>query len=74
MKQIYKKFATDKAFKSHKKKREENDKDYNHEASYMNTLLCDFENKILQVIYKALNSPKTCVLCFPFRPSSRSVP
>ena len=64
MKQIYKKFATDKAFKSHKKKREENDKDYNHEASYMNTLLCDFENKILQVIYKALNSPKTCVLCF----------
>ena len=64
MKQIHKKFATDKAFKSHKKKREENDVDYNHEASYMNTLLCDFENKILQVIYKALNSPKECVLCF----------
>jgi hypothetical protein len=49
MKKIHKNFATDKAFKSHKKKREENDLDYNHEASYMNTLLCDFENKILQV-------------------------
>ena len=52
----------------HKKKREaqpgDQAKTYNHEASYMNTLLCDFENKILQVIYKALNSPKECVLCF----------
>jgi hypothetical protein len=30
----------------------------------MNTLLCDFENKILQTIYKALGSPKNCVMCF----------
>ena len=61
---IHKKFSTDKAFKTHKKKRIANDIDYNHEASYMNTLLCDFENKILQTIYKALNSPKDCILCF----------
>ena len=64
MKNIHLQFAKDPAFKLHKKKRVENNNDYNNEASYMNTLLCDFENKILQSIYKGLGSPKDCVLCF----------
>ena len=64
LKNIHNQFAKDPAFKIHKKKRVENNNDYNHEASYMNTLLCDFENKILQSIYKGLGSPKNCVLCF----------
>jgi hypothetical protein len=61
---IHSKFARDKAFKAHKAKRVEAGIDYNHQASYMNTLLCDFENKILQTIYRALGSPKDAVLCF----------
>ena len=61
---IHNKFAKDKAFKSHMVKRVALGIDYNHKASYMNILLCDFENKILQTIYRALDSPKDCVLCF----------
>lgn len=61
---IHSKFSKDKAFKAHKAKRVEAGIDYNHQASYMNTLLCDFENKILQTIYRALGSPKDAVLCF----------
>ena len=61
---IHKKFAKDSEFKAHKKKRLASEIEFNHEASYMNTLLCDFENTILQTIYKALGSPKDCVLCF----------
>jgi hypothetical protein len=64
LKTIHSKFAKDAPFKSHKYKRIEAGVDFNHEASYMNTLLCDFENKILQVIYMGLGSPKDCVLCF----------
>lgn len=36
-------------------------------GSFTNTFLCDFENKILQVIYKQLfpeSGPHDCVLCF----------
>ena len=64
IKNIHKQFSKDAAFKVHKKKRIEAGVDFNHEASYMNTLLCDFENKMLQTIYKASTSPKNCVLCF----------
>lgn len=64
LKAIHLKFAKDAAFKLHKSKRVKVGVDFNHEASYMNTLLCDFENKILQCIYKGLGSPKDCVLCF----------
>jgi len=64
LKTIHNQFAKDAEFKIHKKKRIESGIDYNHEASYMNTLLCNFENNILQEIYKGLNSPKDCVLCF----------
>jgi len=61
---IHGKFAEDKEFKAHKKKRESAGIDFNHEASYMNVQLCDFENKILVVIWEALGKPKNCVLCF----------
>ena len=64
LKTIHAKFSKDASFKSHKKKRVEAGIDFNHEASYMNTLLCDFENKILQLIHKGLGSQKDCVLCF----------
>lgn len=36
----------------------------NNEASYVNTLLCDFENKILQCMHTFFGSPVNCVLCF----------
>ena len=64
LKTIHTHFANDAEFKAHKKKRVENEINYNHEASYMNTLLCDFENKILQTMYRSIGSPKDCVLCF----------
>ena len=64
LKNIHDIFAKDKAFEIHRNKRIENGKNYNHQASYMNILLCDFENNILQIIYKNLGSPKECVLCF----------
>ena len=61
---IHGKFAEDKEFKPHKKKRTDAKIDFNHEASYMNVQLCDFENNILMVIWEALGKPKNCVLCF----------
>ena len=38
--------------------------DFNHEASYMNTLLCDVENRILMEVYEFFGSPRDAVLCF----------
>jgi len=64
LKKIHKSFSKFDGFKAHKKKREQEEIDYNHEASWMNVLLCDFENKILQAIYNKLGKPKDCVLCF----------
>ena len=61
---IHSKFAEDKEFKLHKKKREAANINYNHEASYMNIQLCDYETKILMVIWEALGKPRDCVLCF----------
>jgi len=61
---IHKMFATDKAFKAHMEKREDDGFHHNHQASYLNTLLCDFENTILQNIYKYFGNPKDAVLCF----------
>ena len=42
---IHKMFATDKAYEKHVEKREADGINQNHKASYMNILLCDFENK-----------------------------
>lgn len=64
IKDIHNQFAKDSEFKKHRKDREKANITYNHEASYISTLLCDFENKILQVIYKSIGSPKNAVLCF----------
>ena len=64
LKNIHDQFSKDAEFKLHKKKRIDGGNDYNHPASYMNTLLCNFENKILHEIYRGLNSPRDCVLCF----------
>lgn len=36
----------------------------NTAGSYINTLFCQFENRILQTIWQALGSPSECVLCF----------
>ena len=47
-----------------KEKRKKANKDYNHEAGYMNTLLCDMENTLLQEMYKFFGTPKNAVLCF----------
>ena len=64
MRRIHRVFAKDAQFKAHKNSRQKSGKTHNHEASYMNILLCDFENKILMSIYKFLDSPDNCVLCF----------
>lgn len=47
-----------------KKRRIKQNKDYNHEAAYMNTLMLDVENKILMVMYKFYDAPEDAVLCF----------
>ena len=39
-------------------------KTHNLKASYMNTLLCDYENKMLRAMWIALGKPMDCVLCF----------
>lgn len=39
-------------------------RDFNHEASYMNTLLCDMENQLLQEMYRYFGSPSDAVMCF----------
>ena len=51
-------------FKKAKDKRIDANKDYNHEAGFMNTLLCDMENTILQEMYNYFGTPEDCVLCF----------
>ena len=48
---------TDK-FEENKKKRIQNKKNYNHEASLTNILICEIESKILNDIY-GLSSPET---------------
>ena len=61
---IHAKFAEDREFELHKKKREKLNIEFNHEASYMNVKLCDYENKILMTIWQSLGKPRDCVLCF----------
>lgn len=51
-------------FKALKTKREASGHNYNHSASFMNTLMCDFENKILMVMYNFFGRPDYSVLCF----------
>jgi len=53
-----------KAFEKVRKRRVKAGKDYNHEASYMNTLLCDMENDLLMEIWQYMGQPNNAVLCF----------
>jgi hypothetical protein len=64
MRMVHIEFAKDREFKPHKTRREKMGENINHEASYMNIILCDFENKILMTIYNSIGSPNNCVLCF----------
>ncbi len=67
MKKLHKLFAKQfpDDFQAHKKKRIVVDKKYyNHEASFMNSLLCDLENKILMCMWKFYDNAKDVVLCF----------
>ena len=51
-------------FKNHRDKRVARDITYNHRASFMNIILCDIENKILQVMHESFGSNSHAVLCF----------
>lgn len=67
MKKLHKSFSQlyPQEFEAHKKKRIEVDKkNYNHRASFMNTLLCDLENRILMCMWKFYCNVKDVVLCF----------
>lgn len=61
---IHSVFATDPAYEKHRDKRVEEGFSRNHKASYMNVLLCDFENTILQQLHTFFGEPHDCVLCF----------
>jgi phage/plasmid-associated DNA primase len=63
---LHKKFAENDsvAYKLLKKKRISEGKTFNHKGSFINHLLCDFENQILMTMFKAFGSPINCVLCF----------
>ena len=61
---IHKHFTLEDGFEHHKRLREKEGITYNHAASYMNVKLCDYENKILEVMFVGLGKPEDCVLCF----------
>lgn len=48
----------------HKAARIKKGSDFNHRGSFINTLFCDFENKILQCMYEYFGKPEDAVLCF----------
>ncbi len=57
LKAIHSAFAIDRrGIQGIQKKNLETEKDYNMEARYMNTLLCDFENDILMVLHTFIES------------------
>jgi hypothetical protein len=61
---MHKMFATDDEFEKHLDMREAQGYVSNHKASYLNTLLCDVENKILQCMFDYFGKPTDAVLCF----------
>lgn len=54
----------EKDFKKYSKRKEKEGKQYNHKAGFMNSLLCDMENKILMVMFDYLGDSNEAVLCF----------
>ena len=61
---IHDQFARDPEFETFVHIKQEHGINFNLKAKYVNSLLCDSENNILMCIYKALDSPKNCVLVF----------
>jgi len=51
-------------FKKHLERRVAEGETWNHEASFMNIILCDIENKILQVMMDFFERPEGAVMCF----------
>jgi hypothetical protein len=51
------------AYEKHSQYKTAKGENWNMEASYMNTLLCDFENKILMKMFEFFGSPKDAVPC-----------
>jgi phage/plasmid-associated DNA primase len=67
MKTLHKLFSElyPKDYEAHKKKRIRIDrKNHGHKASFMNTLLCDLENRVLMCMWEFYGNPKDAVLCF----------
>lgn len=64
MHRVHMEFAEDAEFAAHKALRVKAKKERLHEASYVNILLCHFENRLLEVIHRAVGSPADTVLCF----------
>jgi hypothetical protein len=51
-------------FKKHLARRIAEGETWNHESSFMNIILCDIENKILQVMLDFFERPEGAVMCF----------
>ena len=66
MKNIHALFAMDneEAYTKHKDKRKKSGKDFNHQASFMNTILCEHENSILMAMWNFFKRPSDCVFVF----------
>ena len=63
---LHKLFANNnkKEYDAHKEKRMADGITFNHKGSFMNTLMCDFENKILMAMWQFYKNVNTAVLCF----------
>ena len=66
IKEIHEKISAvyPKKFAAHVITLEQKNKDYNHVGSFMNIILCDIENKILDVMFDFFGKPDDAVLCF----------
>jgi hypothetical protein len=51
-------------FENFKSKRIKDGKDDNHKAAFMNVILCDIENLLLQTMYDFFGREKSAALCF----------
>lgn len=51
-------------YNKNKTERIKSGNNFNHRGSFVNKLLCDFENKILMSMYEFYGKPNNCVWCF----------
>lgn len=51
-------------FDKHVENRKKHNITFNHGGSFLNSLMCDIENKILMKLFIYLNKPSNAVLCF----------